>query len=171
MQRHYRQADLSKPSDQDHILNLLNNFSLESPSAEALPMQVQESLIHNLQQHPTTLIFLAEQADVPVGVAVCFLGFSTFASKPLLNLHDFYVLKKCQGQGIGREFLAFLEEEARARGCCRVTLEVYHNNIQAKTLYEKCGFHGSRPQEPEKIVYSLAKPVSFHCPRRHCIQA
>ena len=161
MQKNYRQADLQNTSDQEAILRLLHDFSHElSPvTGQALPEHVQETLIQNLQQHPTTLIFLAEQAEAPVGVAICFLGFSTFAGKPLLNLHDLYVSKECQGQGIGREFLAFLEEEARKRGCCKVTLEVYDSNDRAKALYEKCGYSGSRSQEPDKIVYSLAKPV------------
>ena len=38
----------------------------------------------------------------PAGVAIYLEGFSTFACRPLLNLHDLGVSPRFQGQGVGK---------------------------------------------------------------------
>ncbi|MDP7573186.1 MAG: GNAT family N-acetyltransferase, partial [Myxococcota bacterium] len=76
----------------------------------------------------------------PVGVAVCFLGFSTFQARPLLNIHDLAVLPEWRGRGVGRALLAAAEDRARQRGCCKLTLEVQDSNRRALQLYERFGF-------------------------------
>ena len=73
----------------------------------------------------------------------CFVGFSTFAARPLLNIHDVHVLKEHQKRGIGRRLLEAAESEARRLGCCKLTLEVLENNHPAAALYEKLGFVGT----------------------------
>ena len=71
---------------------------------------------------------------------MCFWGFSTFAAQPLLNLHDFAVLPEARGRGVGQRLLAEIERRARARGCCKITLEVHDSNERAKALYRREGF-------------------------------
>ena len=97
-------------------------------------------MIDGLRGHPTTQIFLAMRSDQPVGIAVCFRGFSTFAAMPLINLHDFFVDHRVRGQGIGQSLLHAIEIEAQATGCCKVTLEVQENNRKARSMYTKFGF-------------------------------
>ena len=74
------------------------------------------------------------------GVAVCFLGFSTFSAMPLLNIHDLAVRGEFQGTGVGGALLDSVAEKARTLGCCRVTLEVDQENPGARRLYERKGF-------------------------------
>ena len=50
-------------------------------NGKPLDADVRARLIRGLQEHPTTLIYLAFDEDNPVGAAVCFIGFSTFAAK------------------------------------------------------------------------------------------
>jgi GNAT superfamily N-acetyltransferase len=97
-------------------------------------------LIAGLQAHPTTLIFLALQGAEPCGIAACFRGFSTFAARPLINISDFYVTPGLRGRGIGKMLLDAIEDEARATGCCKLTLEVQQNNPRARSVYGKFGF-------------------------------
>jgi len=85
-------------------------------------------------------VLLAVSEGRPVGVAVCFLGFSTFQARPLLNIHDLAVLPEWRGKGIGRALLAHVEDRARRRGCCKLTLEVLDDNARARGLYESLGF-------------------------------
>jgi GNAT superfamily N-acetyltransferase len=155
----FRQADLANLGDQQHLLRLLNDFAQAASIQQPLAEHVKATLISNLRQHPTTLVYFAEHTQTPIGLAVCFLGFSTFANQPLLNIHDFYVHTAFQGQGIGKAFLNFLEQQAKARGCCKVTLEVYAHNTGARAFYECQGYIGSRPDDPEHTMYALAKQV------------
>ena len=83
---------------------------------------------------------LAWDGNQPVGVAVCFRGFSTFAAKPLVNIHDLSVLNSRRGQGIGTMLLTAVENHAKSMGCCKVTLEVREENPQAEKLYLRVGY-------------------------------
>jgi ribosomal protein S18 acetylase RimI-like enzyme len=89
---------------------------------------------------PTAHIFLAYAESRPVGIAVCFRGFSTFAAKQLINIHDLAVLPEFRGQGVGRKLLAAVEQKARELDCCKLTLEVQEHNQHARGLYESFGF-------------------------------
>ena len=76
----------------------------------------------------------------PAGVATAFPGFSTFAARPLLSIHDLAVLSPFRRQGIGQALLAALEQIAMELGCCKLTLEVLSNNQVAQGAYRKSGF-------------------------------
>jgi len=71
---------------------------------------------------------------------VCVEGFSTFAGRPLVNVHDLVVDAAHRGRGIGTALLAEVERRARARGACRITLEVNAANEAAQRLYRRLGF-------------------------------
>jgi ribosomal protein S18 acetylase RimI-like enzyme len=111
-----------------------------------LPSDVQTRLIEKLRAHPTTLIFLAFDQYQPIGIATCFLGFSTFTARPLINIHDLYVAQAYRGRGIGRRLLEAVEQRARELNCCKLTLEVQENN-PAQLLYQRLGFTGGQYQE------------------------
>jgi len=134
-------ADLSQPADQEATLALLNAYSMD-PMGDGQPLSetAQRDLIPGLRAHPTTVILLAWHDGVPAGIAICFLGFSTFAARPLLNIHDYCVLPAHRGTGVGRRLMAAVEEHARALGCCRITLEVQENNHRARRVYAAAGF-------------------------------
>jgi ribosomal protein S18 acetylase RimI-like enzyme len=75
-----------------------------------------------------------------IGIAVCFIGFSTFAARPLINVHDLAVLPAYRRCGAGRMLLAAVERKARTLGCCKVTLEVLENNRRAMKVYRAAGY-------------------------------
>lgn len=135
------EADLGDFAHQQAILHLLNAYSLD-PMGDGKPLaaEVRERLIPGLRAHPTTLVFLAYEENAAVGIAVCFRGFSTFAAKPLINIHDLAVLPEHRGRGIGRQLLAAVERKARELGCCKLTLETQENNHRARQTYAKFGF-------------------------------
>lgn len=76
----------------------------------------------------------------PVALANCFTSLSTFACRPLVNVHDLAVAATHRGQGVGRALLDAVEREARARGACKITLEVLEGNAVARRAYERVGF-------------------------------
>ncbi len=156
----FLQADLGRPDHQAAVLSLVEAYSRD-PMGDGAPLSpgVRERLIPGLRQHPTTLVFLAYAGDIAVGVAVCFLGFSTFAARPLVNLHDFAILPTHRGRGIGRGLLAAVETHARALGCCKLTLEVLDKNDRALRTYTAAGFkrYSLQPGAGEAIF--LTKPL------------
>lgn len=135
------EADLDRPEHQAAVVALTAAYARDPMGNGApLPAEVLDRLVSGLKAHPTTLILLAYEDGPAVGIATCFLGFSTFAARPLVNIHDFSVLPERRRRGIGRQLLEAVEAKARALGCCRVTLEVQENNTRARTTYERAGF-------------------------------
>lgn len=135
------EADLAKVDHQEAIRDLLNAYASD-PMGRGKPLSelVQREMIEGLKTHPTTLVLLAYEGEKAKGVAVCFRGFSTFAAKPLLNIHDLAVLPESRGRGIGRKLLEATHRRAVELGCCKVTLEVREDNHRAQGLYRSAGY-------------------------------
>lgn len=93
-------------------------------------------------------VFLAfdEAANQPLGVAICMIGFSSFRGAPLINIHDIAVSPNARGQGVGAALLRAIEVEAKARGCCRITLEVRSDNTRAQAVYRRAGYQSTQPE-------------------------
>jgi len=136
-----READLSEPADRSGLVEVLNSYAADPVGGgQPLRPEVRDRLADGLRNHPTTLALLALRAGTPVGVAICFVGFSTFNARPLLNIHDLAVVPEWRGQGIGKALLAAAEAEAIRRDCCKLTLEVQDDNRRARGLYQRVGF-------------------------------
>lgn len=122
-------------------LALLDHYASDPMGGgKPLPIEVRANLVRELQAMPTFYGAIAFDGDEAVGLINCFAGFSTFAAKPLLNIHDLAVLRGRRAQGIGQALLGWAEEEARRLGCCKLTLEVLSNNQRALASYERAGF-------------------------------
>jgi ribosomal protein S18 acetylase RimI-like enzyme len=154
------EADLNLTEHRAAVLAMVDAYSMD-PMGGAKPLDpdVRGRLIPGLQRHPTTLIFLAFEDQQPVGVAVCFIGFSTFAAKPLINIHDCMVLSESRGKSIGRRLLEAVEGKGRELGCCKLTLEVMDNNDRALRAYEAAGFVRYSLQENAGAAIFLTKPL------------
>jgi GNAT superfamily N-acetyltransferase len=135
------EADLSRREHQDAVLAMTDAYSRDAfGDGKPLGPGARERLIPGLRAHPTTLIFLAFEGEQPVGAAVCFTGFSTFAARPLVNIHDLIVVPERRGKGVGRGLLDAVERRARELGCCKLTLEVLDKNERALRAYASFGF-------------------------------
>ena len=100
------------------------------------------NLIKELAARPQAFSVLAFEGDQAVGLINCIEGFSTFACRPLVNIHDVSVRPGHRGQRIGEKMIALVEEIARKRGACKLTLEALQGNVGAIKLYERVGFGG-----------------------------
>jgi GNAT superfamily N-acetyltransferase len=79
---------------------------------------------------------------VPIAFANCIESFSTFKGKSVVNIHDFAVIPEARGQGVSQRLILGIEDASRARGACKLTLEVLEGNKVAKNAYLKAGFSG-----------------------------
>lgn len=137
------QADLNNSQHADAILFLLNEYAKdEMGGRQELSLFAKENLITSLKNRTGVYIVLVFVNDQPAGIANCFEGFSTFACKPLLNIHDFAVVPEFRGLGLSKKLMEKIEEIARSRDCCKITLEVLEGNTIAKAAYSACGFTG-----------------------------
>ena|SRR5688572_16744050 len=138
---HIVEADLQRTDHQKTTLELIDAYS-EDAMGDGKPLapNVRATLIDGLRGHPTTIVFLAYDKDLPVGIAVCFRGFSTFAARPLINIHDLHVRPSHQRRGIAKALIAAVEAKARHIGCCKLSLEVQENNQRARSTYAAAGF-------------------------------
>jgi GNAT superfamily N-acetyltransferase len=154
------EADLSRPDHGAVIVELLNSYAMD-PMGDGKPLSetTRRTLIPALREHPTTLIFLAYRGAEPIGLAVCFRGFSTFAARPLLNIHDFYVIPSCRGTGVSRHLLTAVEKRAREMDCCKLTLEVLENNHRALGVYSAAGFKQATYQPEAGGSLFFTKPL------------
>lgn len=154
------EADLARKDHQQAVVALVDAYAMDAMGNGApLAEDIRRALVPGLRQHPTTLIFLAYQQEKAIGIAVCFLGFSTFAARPLINIHDLAVLPDHRGRGVGRLLLEAVERKARTMGCCKVTLEVQENNHRARRAYRSAGFGQAEYQAAAGNVLFYSKAL------------
>lgn len=133
--------DLSDPVQAAAFLDLLEHYALDPMGGgTGLKPEVKACLVAELRRVPHFHGAQAWLDGKPVGLINCFLGFSTFAARPLLNIHDIAVREDHRGAGIGQALLAWAEGRARELGCCKLTLEVLANNHRALGSYQRAGF-------------------------------
>jgi ribosomal protein S18 acetylase RimI-like enzyme len=134
-------ADLSRAEHQNAIIEMLDAYMRDPmEGGEPPPERIKRELVPGLRAHPACYVFLAYRDGAPVGFSICFLGFSTFNARPLINIHDIFVDSSARGTGIGAKLLKRIEAKARELNCCRITLEVRKDNLVARGLYRKVGF-------------------------------
>lgn len=138
-------ADYLNPVHANALVQLLNSYAQGSAGGnEPLSDFTKSHLVKELAARSQAFSVLAfdvtAQGDLPVGLVNCIEGFSTFACKPLVNVHDVVVLGSHRGQRVGQQMLALAEQIAIQRGACKLTLEVLSGNSSAIKLYQRIGF-------------------------------
>jgi ribosomal protein S18 acetylase RimI-like enzyme len=137
------QADLDNSSHAQALLDLLDHYSRDTMGGgQPLSDYVRENLVDKLRKRNDLLMVLAFHGRRGAGLVNCFEGFSTFEARPLINIHDVVVHRDYRGQGLATKMLNKVEQLARQRGCCKLTLEVLQGNTVAQAAYRKAGFSG-----------------------------
>lgn len=88
---------------------------------------------------PSASVIFAFEGDNPVGFAVFYFTYSTFAGLPGLYLEDLFVRPEARRLGIGRQLLRYLAKLAKEKGCWRIEWAVLHWNEAAIGFYRKLG--------------------------------
>jgi ribosomal protein S18 acetylase RimI-like enzyme len=134
-------ADYGNVAHAQSVIDLLDAYARDAMGgATPLGSNVRDNIIPALAAMPTAFSVLAFVDGVAAGLANCFEGFSTFACKPLINIHDVVTHPDYRGQGVGRALMAEVEAIAREKDCCKITLEVLTGNGPAMQLYRDLGY-------------------------------
>ena len=135
--------DFKNPKQTDDMVTLLDHYAQDlMGGGNPLSTDVKNNLANKLSKLPHAFAVLAYVDDKPAGLITCFEGFSTFACKPLISIHDIIVHTGFRGLGISQKLLEKVEEIAIAKECCKITLEVLEGNTIAQNAYIKFGFAG-----------------------------
>ncbi|PZO19711.1 MAG: GNAT family N-acetyltransferase [Burkholderiales bacterium] len=136
-------ADCADPVHAAALVLLLDAYARDpAGGGEGLSDFAKQHLVRELAARPQAYSVLAFDGAQPVGLVNCIEGFSTFACKPLVNVHDVAVLASHRGRGIAEQMLALAESIAKERGAVKMTLEVLSGNHGAVRLYQRIGFAG-----------------------------
>lgn len=134
-----------EPVHAEAVFKVLDSYASDvMGGSKSLGAYTRDNLVKELKRRDWVVTFLALLEDEPVGLLIAMEGFSTFAALPLMNIHDVAVVPGHRGKGIGKALFDAVEAEAKARDCCKLTLEVLSGNTVAMGLYDKLGF---RPYE------------------------
>lgn len=146
-------ANYANPLHARALIDLLDAYA-QGPMGGGEPLSdfAKTNLVASLSDRPQAFSVLAftekeeigepsnKAAWVPIGLVNCIEGFSTFACQPLVNIHDVAVLSEYRGQRVAEQMMTLVEEIARDRGACKLTLEVLQGNAGAIKLYHRVGF-------------------------------
>jgi len=123
------------------LVGLLDHYARDpAGGGEPLSDFARDNLVNELAARPFVFSVLAFDGPTPVGLVNAIEGFSSFACRPLVNVHDVVVLASHRGRGIAARMFAEVEAIARERGACKLTLEVLEGNAAARALYARLGF-------------------------------
>ena len=135
------QADLKNKSHADAYLTLMSHYASDPMGGgEDLSDYAKQSLVSTLLKRNDAVIVLIFKENKPVALLTAIEGFSTFACKPLFNIHDVVVKEGFRGFGLSSMLFSEIEKIAKQRNYCKITLEVLAGNDIAKNAYTKYGF-------------------------------
>jgi len=156
-----REIDLAVAQDREALLQLMNAYACD-PMGGGTPLSqaVLDTLVPQLSQRGDYLGIIAYIDDVPAGLVNSFEGFSTFAARPLMNIHDVIVAPAFRGSGLSQRLLEAVEQRSHERGCCKLTLEVLSNNAVAQSAYRKFGFAPYQLEEAAGQALFWQKPIN-----------
>jgi ribosomal protein S18 acetylase RimI-like enzyme len=136
-------ADYYHAIDGEQVVELMNHYALDQMGGgQALTDEVKSNMVSEMAKVPGAFSVLATINGQAAGLINCFMGFSTFKAKPLINIHDVIVHEDFRGLKLSQMMLEKVEEVARQRDCCKLTLEVLQGNKLAQSAYIKFGFAG-----------------------------
>lgn len=134
-------GDIQNEEHRQAMLSQLDWYMQDPMAGQGkMPEKLAVKIIEGLEKQPNYLFFLAKYNHEFAGVANCFINFSTFKAKQLLNIHDFSVSPEFRKKGVGKSLMSKIVEYCHEKGYCKITLEVRNDNIKAQYLYQKLGF-------------------------------
>ena len=118
------------------LIKALADYERLSDEVVATEAAVRASLFGDDRKAEAVIAYAGTE---PVGFAVWFHNYSTFAGRHGLYLEDLFVLPEWRGRGIGRALLRHLAGIAVTRGCGRMEWAVLDWNEPAIRFYESVG--------------------------------
>lgn len=101
--------------------------------------------------NPRAEAIVACEAGVPVGYALYFHNYSTFAGRPGIFLEDLYIQPACRGRGYGKTLLVAIAGVAVKRKCARFEWSVLDWNEPSIRFYRSMGARGMEEWTVQRV--------------------
>ena len=125
-------------ADSALLLELIRNLA-GFEGLEDLVTATAEGIARDFFEKKMTRALFVEKSGIPVGFAVWYYNYSTFAGKSGLFLEDIFIAEEYRGKGLATGIFEYLERLAVREGCSRLEWYVLDWNEKAIAFYRKRG--------------------------------
>jgi len=122
--------------DVSALLGLIKELALYEKAPQEVTITLEELVADGFGDNPVFGLFVAEQENVIVGIALYYEKYSTWKGRGLF-LEDIIVTEKERGNGIGHALFQSVIAVAKERNAARMEWQVLDWNEPAINFYKK----------------------------------
>ena len=122
--------------DVPFVFNLIMELALYEKAPQEVTVTLDELVADGFGDNPIYGLFVAEQGNVIVGIALYYEKFSTWKGRSLF-LEDIIVTESKRGNGIGHALFQSVIAVAKERNSARMEWQVLDWNEPAINFYKK----------------------------------
>ncbi len=126
------------PSDIPQVFDLIMELATFEKAPEEVIHTPEKLLADGFGEHPQFSLWVAESGTNIVGMAICYIRYSTWKG-PCLYLEDIVVTADQRNQGIGKALFDAVMAYAAEKKYPQVNWQVLDWNTPAIQFYEKSG--------------------------------
>lgn len=127
-----------KKEDMPAVLHLINELAIFEKEPEAVEITVDDLIKDGFSENPKFKIFVAEEKNAIIGIALFYERYSTWKGKTI-HLEDLIVTKSRQKIGAGKGLYTAVLKYAYDNNFNRVAWEVIDWNTNAIEFYKSTG--------------------------------
>lgn len=128
----------TKPADAADAYKLIKELAIYENEPDAVTNSLEQFTEDGFGENPIYILYLAKHDGKTVGMALCFVTYSTWKGK-MLYLDDLVVTESYRRKGIGKLLLNALVDFATNNDCRLIKWQVLDWNEPAIKFYEKIG--------------------------------
>ncbi|MDC3318142.1 GNAT family N-acetyltransferase [Flavobacteriaceae bacterium] len=129
---------LAKKKDMKSVLNLITELAVFEKEPDAVDITVDDLIRDGFSNSPKFRVYVAEQENIIIGIALFYERFSTWKGRTL-HLEDLIVTKSKQKIGAGKALYTAVLKYAYDHNFNRVAWEVIDWNSNAIDFYKSTG--------------------------------
>lgn len=130
----------SVPTDVTAMMQLIKELAHFEKAPQEVVATEATLLSSGFSENPHFVSWVALQDDVVVGLALCYVRYSTWKG-PVLYLEDLIVTEMQRGKGIGKALFELCIDHAKLQNYRRMVWQVLDWNTPAIEFYKGYGAH------------------------------
>jgi len=128
----------SVPADVAAMMQLIHELAVFEKAPNEVVANAETLLQSGFQEHPLFVAWVAEKDGLIVGMALCYIRYSTWKG-PVLYLEDLIVTESFRGNGIGKALFEKCIAHAKHHNYRRLVWQVLYWNTPAIDFYKGYG--------------------------------